>query len=83
MTQRDYQLLNTPIKLEFAENNEILVSVDFDQEEQSLIKYISYLDTSSATSKHIYSGETIKYKVEKKPLSKKLELSDTIELPFS
>ena len=40
-----YQLLNTPIKLEFLENDKVLVSVDFDEEEQSLIKYISYIDT--------------------------------------
>ena len=69
--------------MEFAENNKILVSVDFDQEEQALIKYISYIDSPSTTPKHIYSGATIKYKVEKKPFSKNYNLADTIKLPFA
>ncbi len=65
----EYQLLNTPIKLEFLENEEVLVSVEFKEDDFKLINY----QTSSIKD----------YGVENNTFSKKFNINEYIETPFS
>ena len=60
-----YQLLNTNIKLEFLENNEVLVSVDFVEDEFKLINYETvntkdYIPDVVSYSKKFASNNLIK-----------------------
>ena len=63
-----HQLLNTPIKLEFLENGKVSLSVDFEEEEMSMMNY----KTRSMTS----------YVAEENSFSNKYKINDTIETPF-
>ena len=63
------QLLNTPIKLEFLENDEVTVSVKYDEDTYSVINYFSNtIDT---------------YVTDDNSFSKKYNVNDIVETPFS
>ena len=64
-----YQLLNTPIKLEFLDKDEVSLSVDFEEEDMSMINY----QTKSVTS----------YMPQENSFSRKYGINKGIETPFS
>ena len=65
----NYQLLNIPIKLEYLENEKVLVEVEFENEENTFIDYSSKL-----TNRKI---------VDTKSYSKKFNINEYIYTPYS
>ena len=63
-----YQLLNHPIKLQFLENEEVLVAVEFEDEMGTLINY-----DSKKTKKYIVKNESF---------SKNFNINNKINTPF-